>query len=173
MPNLILIENEYPDEDALLHVLNYVLRSDLYGGYAVDPIQAYRQMVMVKNVYHKREGKQLLHFIVSFTTSEAYRVTIDEVLALGFHIAELFGEYQTVYAVHMDGSHIHIHMVMNSISFVDGHRYRDGLVGFWKVRSELEQLFPRSDVGLYRSFPLSNCNRYLEADANKQFLRIG
>jgi len=127
MPNLILIENEYPNGDALLHVLNYVLRSDLYGGYAVDPIQAYRQMEMIKNAYHRRDGKQLLHFIVSFTTAEAYRLTIDEVLALGFHIAALFGEYQTVYAVHMDSSHIHMHLVMNSISFVDGHRYRDPL----------------------------------------------
>jgi len=75
--------------------------------------------------------------------------------------------------VHMDSSHIHMHLVMNSISFVDGHRYRDGLAGLWKVRGELEQLFPKSDVGLYRSFPYSDCNRYLEADENKQFLRIG
>ena len=162
MPNLILIENEYPDENVLLKVLNYVLRSDLCGGYAINPHQAYRQMEMVKNVYHKRDGKQLLHFIVSFTTAEAYRLTIDEILAVGFHIAGLFRDFQIIYAIHLDSRHIHIHMVMNSISFVDGHRYRDGLAGFWRVRGELEQHFPKSDVGLYRSFPYSECNRYLE-----------
>ena len=47
MPNLILVRNEYQDYRALRRVLTYVLRSNLYGGYGIDPARAYEQMVFV------------------------------------------------------------------------------------------------------------------------------
>ena len=50
MPNLILVRNEYQDYRALWGVLDYVLRSNYYGGYGIDPDQAYRQMVLVKDI---------------------------------------------------------------------------------------------------------------------------
>ena len=35
MPNLILVRNEYQDYRALWGVLDYVLRSNYYGGYGI------------------------------------------------------------------------------------------------------------------------------------------
>lgn len=56
MPNIILIQNDYPDASVLLNVLNYAFRSGMIGGYALDPNEAYRQMMMVKEAYHKTGG---------------------------------------------------------------------------------------------------------------------
>ena len=72
MPNLILVRNEYQDYRALRRVLAYVLRSNYYGGYGIDPDQAYRQMVLVKEAYHKRTGVQLKHFFLTFSTMRCF-----------------------------------------------------------------------------------------------------
>lgn len=54
MPKIVLIENNYPTSESLYRVLNYVLRSDLIGGYALDPVHAYRQMMMLKKLIIKQ-----------------------------------------------------------------------------------------------------------------------
>ena len=172
MPNIILIENSYPDTGSLLRVLNYALRSGDMGGYALDPACAYRQMSMVKSAYHKADGPQLLHFIISFSTADAYRMTMDEMLYIGFFAAQQFSSFQVAYALHSDTHHFHLHLVMNTVSYADGHRYADGRAGFWKLQDALQKLFPHSYVGLYKSFPLSSVNRYMEAEDSNEFLRI-
>lgn len=173
MPSLILIRNEYPDSGALLRVLNYALRSEFIGGYGVAPTRAYRQMMMVKHAYHKTDGPQLLHFIISFSSADAYRLTMDEMFDFGLWASQQLAEFQTVYALHSDTRHFHLHFVSNTVSFLDGHRYCDGLSPFWKLRHNLQQVFPRAEVGLYQSFPRSNCNQYMDAEDRNEFLRIG
>jgi len=173
MPHLILIQNDYPDSGALLRVLNYALNSDLIGGYGLSPENAYHQMSLVKAAYHKTDGNQLLHWILSFSTSEACRLDMDEMLAYGYWVSHLFGAYQTAYALHSNSRNFHLHLVTNTINFDTGLRYSDGRAAFWRIRNALQREFPRSDVGIYVSYPLSDINRYMEADADSEFLRIG
>ena len=173
MPKIILIRNDYPDQTALLNVLNYAMRSQDYGGYALDPDKAYRQMMLVKSAYHKEDGTQLLHFIISFSTAEAYRLDMNEMLDVGLWAAQHFTGFQSVYALHSDTRHFHLHIVVNTVSFEDGHRYSDGLVTFWKLKRSLQDRFPRSDVGVYHSHPRSNINQYMDDEDRDAFLRIG
>lgn len=49
VPDVILIRNQYPDAAALHRVLNYVCRSGMIGGYAVDPVYAFREFMLVKS----------------------------------------------------------------------------------------------------------------------------
>ncbi len=49
MPDVILIRNQYPDSAALHRVLDYVCRSGMIGGYAVDPVYAFREFMLVKS----------------------------------------------------------------------------------------------------------------------------
>ena len=67
MPNILVVRNTYPDLPALKRVLRYVDKTQFLGGYAVDPDFAFDQMRLVKEAYHKTEGVQLKHFIVSFS----------------------------------------------------------------------------------------------------------
>ena len=172
MPNLILIQNVYPDPDSLSRVLNYALNTELIGGYGLNPEYAYRQMSLVKGVYHKTEGTQLLHWIISFSTDESYCLDMDEMLAYGHWACQLFGPYQTAYGLHTDSHHFHIHFVTNAVNFDTGLRYSDGRSAFWRIRNALQAEFPRSDVGIYISFPLSSVNRYYEAEDRNEFLRV-
>lgn len=172
MPNIILIRNNYSDRASLLRVINYVTRSDIIGGYALDPDHAYRQMEMVKVAYHKEDGLQLKHFVVTFSHAEAFRTGVDELLDLGFQIGCLFREYQMVYAVHLDAMHLHLHIVMNTVSFRDGHKYRDGVAGFWKLKNLLWQTFSTAEPGIYESYANSTYNRY-SYSSEDELLRIG
>ena len=56
MPKIILIKNHYPDHHALKNVIRYVLRAGVIGGYAVDPDDAFHQMMLAKRVYYKTKG---------------------------------------------------------------------------------------------------------------------
>lgn len=166
MPNIILIHNNYTDKGSLCRVLNYVLRADLIGGYAIDPSCAFRQMCFVKEAFHKEEGVELKHFIISFSFSELCRIDLDEIIRLGFWIGQFFNEYQMAFAIHTDTRHVHLHLVMNTVSFIDGHKYNDGNVGFLRLRSKLQEEFPMSDVGLFWSDPRSECNKYSHTESD-------
>ena len=153
MPNLILVRNEYQDYRALRRVLTYVLRSNLYGGYGIDPARAYEQMVFVKEAYHKKSGVQLKHFFLTFSNHEMLYMSFEDILNLGFEVGRFFGEYQLVYAIHMDSNsnHTHLHCVMNTTSFLDGHKYSDGLSKFNGLCRYLRERFPRFEVHLFQS----------------------
>lgn len=164
MPNIILIQNDYLTEQSLSKVLNYVTRSAIIDGYAVDPRYAYQQMKMIKKASHKEDGVQLKHFIIAFSHEEAFNVSMDDLMDLGFQIGSFFREYQMVYAVHLDSSHLHLHCVMNTVSFLTGHKYSNGHSDFWGLKSMLQHKYPNSIIGLYTSFPNSRLNRFSFSD---------
>ena len=65
-PDVILIRNQYPDAAALHRVLDYACRSGMIGGYAVDPVYAFREFMLVKSAYQNIDGRQLLHLLYPF-----------------------------------------------------------------------------------------------------------
>ena len=150
MPNVIVVRNDYPDSASLMRVIDYVQRSQMGGGYAIDPAFAFPQMMLVKKAFHKTRGLQLKHFVISFTNNEVGVLDFDDLLNLGFQIGILFQEYQMIYNIHLDSEHVHLHFIMNTVSFLDGHKYSDGFVGFRKIRNFLLDHYPRfhSDIFL-------------------------
>ena len=148
MPNLLIVRNSYPDLESVQRLLNYVLRTSFYGGYAIDPEQAYDQMRLVKEAYHKTEGVQLKHFLLTFSHEEMMRLDFKDLLELGFQVGKVLERYQIVYCIHLDSDYIHMHFVMNTVSFEDGKKYSDGLVGFQRVKDFLEKRFPKWNTQL-------------------------
>ena len=148
MPNLLIVRNSYPDLGSVQRLLNYVLRTPFYGGYAIDPEQAYDQMRLVKEAYHKTEGVQMKHFLLTFSHEEMMHLDFKDLLELGFQVGKVLERYQIVYCIHLDSDYIHMHFVMNTVSFEDGKKYSDGLVGFQRVKDFLEKRFPKWNTQL-------------------------
>lgn len=67
MPDVILIRNQYPDAAALRRVLDYVCRSGMIGGYAVDPVYAFRDFLQ------ERFPRSNVHIYQSFPDSDVNR----------------------------------------------------------------------------------------------------
>lgn len=152
MPNVIVVRNTYPDAKALHNVINYALnKTAVKGGYAVDCEEnaALKQMLFVKQAFHKTEALQLKHFFITFADKEATLIDFNDLLNLGFMTGQLFREYQMVFGVHLDGSHIHMHIVMNTTSFIDGHQYSDGISMFQRLCDMLRQRYTGYQVNLF------------------------
>ena len=95
----------------------------LVGGVNCQPDIAFEQMKETKQKFNKVGKRQGYHLILSFKENE-----IDPDTA--FQITEKFAceylgkSYEAVFVVHDNTDHVHSHIVFNSVSFLDGKKYR-------------------------------------------------
>lgn len=94
------------------------------SGINCDADKAYEQMVHVKKRFGKMHGNVAYHGYQSFHPGE---VTPQQCHEIGLKLArQLWGEcYQVLVATHIDKDHIHNHLLINSVSFVDGKKFND------------------------------------------------
>ena len=82
----------------------------------------FEEMMATKRYFGKTEGGALgFHLVQSFKPGE-----IEPELAhkLGCKLAlRCFPDYQAIVGTHLDKAHIHNHIIINSVSFVDGRKY--------------------------------------------------
>lgn len=105
-----------------------------------SPEKAYREMQKIKEAYKKTDGVLGYHFIQSFPPGE---VTPEQAHEIGVAFArELFGErYQVVVGTHLDREHLHSHIIVNSVSFVDGKKYHSSPLSYYNtVRTTSDRL---------------------------------
>lgn len=167
MPNVVITRNTYPDTTALNNVIYYVLnKATVAGGYGVLPDigAAQMQMQFVKRAFYQTDALQLKHFFITFSHQEAIHIDFDEMMLAAFEATKVFKEYQMVYGLHSDGSHVHVHVVMNTTSFKDGHQYSGGLSGFMKVCSMLKKMYPQYPVYLCYTRPYTPKAPFTDAD---------
>ena len=122
---------EYLDED-LYSAIRYVENDDktdqtMYvSGINCSKHNAYNEMIAVKRRFGERGKNIAYHGYQSFAAGE---VTSDEAHAIGMETArQMWGaRYQVVVTTHLNTDNIHNHFVINSVSFVDGRKFRNGI----------------------------------------------
>ena len=122
---------EYLDED-LYAAIRYVENDDktdqtMYvSGINCSKHNAYNEMIAVKRRFGERGKNIAYHGYQSFAAGE---VTSDEAHAIGMETArQMWGaRYQVVVTTHLNTDNIHNHFVINSVSFVDGRKFRNGI----------------------------------------------
>ena len=84
---------------------------------------AFADMRRVKKMWHKEDEVQGFHLVQSFAPGES---TPEQAHQIGLELAEnlLDGRFQAVIATHLYTGHLHNHIVWNSVSMVDGKKYR-------------------------------------------------
>lgn len=87
---------------------------------------AFDDMHRTKHLHKKTDGRLGYHVIHSYKPDEIDPKTAHEI---GVQLAqELFGDkYEVIIGTHVDKEHIHNHIIFNSVSFVDGRKYRNKL----------------------------------------------
>ena len=120
-------DGKYFDDRALHDVIEYALRksktpNDYYGSRAVNIDNAETEMNAIAVLYNNDHGVRLRHSIISF--DEGDNVTLGLAVEIAEAAIHFFGDqYQILYSIHEDAAHIHIHIVMNQVSYIDGHKY--------------------------------------------------
>ena len=141
MPILKIKNESYANNDAIENLVQYIQRSGYTGGLAVDIENAAEHMQKVKEIWYKTEGRQARHFIVAFSDYEF--PTIDEAISYGYSISQYYAErFQILFSVHTDTDHIHLHFVMNTVSYVDGRKYSGGLSDYLSFRNYIQSIMP-------------------------------
>ena len=97
------------------------------------------QMVMTKLQFGKTDKILAYHGYQSFLPGE---VTPDMAHEIGVKLAErLWGDrFQVLVTTHLDHEHIHNHFCLNSVSFVDGKKFRGGSKAYWIMRAESDKI---------------------------------
>lgn len=92
---------------------------------------ASRDMERTKRRYNKTGGVQGYHIIQSFKPGE---LTPEQTHAIGVEFARrLFGErFEIVVGTHLDKHHLHNHIAVNSVSFLDGRKLRCNMKTYFK-----------------------------------------
>ena len=108
---------------------------------------AYQDMAATKKRFRKTGGVQGYHLIQSFAPGE---VSPELAHLIGQELAEelLKGQFEAVITTHLNTAHYHNHLVFNSVSMTDGHKYHSN------SRSYYEEIRKISD-GLCRKYGLS------------------
>lgn len=109
--------------------LDYVMNPEktqdgrLVGAINCQVDSAFEQMKATKRKFGKVDKRQGYHIILSFKEDEVNPETAFEITRR--FVEEYLGKsYEAVYVVHDNTDHVHSHIVFNSVSFVDGKKYR-------------------------------------------------
>lgn len=155
-----LTENIFVDEeilnnnDAINEVVKYVVNSKkttlktnefnkieevLVSGLNCNVKTADDEFMLVKKRWSKNDGILLYHGVQSFKPGEVNPLTAHEI---GVKLAnKMWGEkYQVVVTTHCDRKHIHNHIVINSVSFIDGKKYHHSQKDIYRFRQESDNL---------------------------------
>ncbi len=114
-------------------VINYAMNGEkTENGILVSTINclpetAYSQMMLTKKAFHKEDGRLGYHIIQSFKGKE---ISPEKCNQIGKEFAkQLWGDkYQVLVCTHTNKDNIHNHIILNSVSFIDGSKYHNSNV---------------------------------------------
>lgn len=114
---------------SLKGIINYVLQpkkteEQLTTGFCCEVPNALEYFNETKENFGKMKGRQYYHFVQSFPPNE--NITAQQAHDAAVRFAEKckkFWGFEMIIVTHKDRDHLHTHFVMNSVSFVDGHKF--------------------------------------------------
>lgn len=155
--------NPYTDKKSVETLIRYAVIDKktgglvrYYGGLGVctdrgiDFISA--QFWLVKRVFGKTEGRQVRHIYVSFSPDEHVGPVCASQIA--FLIAQYYGNrFQILYGIHEDTDNLHIHFILNTVSYIDGKKFNEGFMETRALKEHVNNII-QSFYGFYRSITL-------------------
>ena len=129
-------------QDALDYAANRdkTEQSCFESSYACTLETAFADMRQTKERWHKSGGVQGYHLVQSFAAGE---VTPELAHRIAKELADrvLGGRYEYVIGTHLNTDHIHSHIVWNSVSCVDGKKYRSNYKSYvTEIRAVSDEL---------------------------------
>ena len=127
---------------------------------------AYQEMQETKKRWSKKGGVLGYHLVHSYAPGE---VTPEQAHSIGVEFAGklLQGRYEVVISTHLDHDHIHNHILFNSVSCVDGKKYRDNFKAYFgDIRGASNEVSRKH--GLSVIDPKGRGKHYAEWNAERQ-----
>lgn len=141
-----VIKSGYKSPEEMKNLIAYIVSEErhtingLTGGnmiFADSEKSVYQQMMDVKQYFKKCCGRYMQHIVVSFAEYEMKYLGIEAVYKIAMQICDFFKWNQTVFAIHQETGQLHIHIGVNTVSFLDGSKLRFTL---WDLRQYVNQV---------------------------------
>ncbi len=134
-------------------------------GLRCDPECAKEQFKETKLNHCKTGGIVAFHAYQSFAEGEVDAATAHDI---GVELAKrLWGEYEVIVATHCNTGHYHNHFVVNSVSFVDGHKFNACKESYRIMRKESDRLCKEYGLSVIRD-PKNKKMNYAEWRAENE-----
>ncbi len=162
----VLNEEKTSLSNALAYAENPEKSHQLVTGINCQAATAYEEMQATKRRWDHRGGILGYHLVHSYAPGE---VAPEQAHAAGVEFAcRLLGErYEAVVSTHTDRDHLHCHIVFNSVSFVDGKKYRSDYKSYFGDIRGTSNAVSR-EYGLSVIEPDGHGKHYAEWDAERR-----
>lgn len=137
-------------------VINYAMNGEktengiLVSAINCMPQTSYSQMMLTKKAFHKEGGRLGYHIIQSFNGNE---ISPDKCNKIGIELAnQLWGDkYQVIVCTHTNKKNVHNHIVLNSVSFIDGSKYHNSNVEIALLRETNDDICRKYGLSIIKS----------------------
>ena len=164
-----------PEKTELKNALEYIgngaktANSKYVTSYNCSMENAFKLMRETQQKFCANERKNAVlgyHVILSYKPGE---VTPEQAFEYGSEFVQknLAKKYEVVMATHLDHSHIHCHIVFNSVSFVDGKKFRNNFKDYFRDIRELSDSICREHELSVIENPKGKGKHYAEWKAEK------
>lgn len=100
---------------------------------------------VTKEIYNKNNGVMYHHVIQSFAPGDSITPKKAHSLGVELSISE-FKDYEVFIVTHKDKAHIHNHLVINSVSFVNGIKYNATNKSLWDLKRKSNEICLREGL---------------------------
>lgn len=147
MATFTAIQNKKQTAGALFGVLDYATQDKktrwedtrLISGHNCVPQSSFIEMQTTKERFSKTGGKQFYHFVQSFSAEN--NITPQEVNAIGLEFAQReFPDFEVLVATHIDTDHLHNHLIVNSVSCVNGRKLHQNAADLQQHRKANDEI---------------------------------
>lgn len=96
-------------------------KTALMTGISCSPDSAGAEMAVTQKIWSKSGGRSYDHYVQSFAPEE--HVSPEEAHSIAVEWAQKeFPGFEVVVATHTDTKHLHSHILVNAVSYLDGHK---------------------------------------------------
>ena len=164
--NYVLNEEKTSLSYALAYAGNTEKSHQLVTGINCEAGTAHAEMQATKRRWDKTGGVVGYHIIHSYAPGET---TPEQAHAAGVEFARrLLGDrFEAIVATHTDRDHLHCHIVFNSVSFVDGSKYRSDFKSYFGDLRDTSNAVSR-EYGLSVIERSGHGKHYAEWDAERR-----
>ena len=133
MPIIKVVESGFKSQRDMMNLITYIISDEkhrlngLVGGNMVftgSEQSVFEQMMECKRYFKKANGRYMLHLVVSFSAYEMKYIDANKAYMIAMQICRFFQWYQSIFAIHQETEQLHIHIGINTVSFLDGRKMR-------------------------------------------------
>lgn len=120
-------------------------KAELISGKDCTPQNAVNEFKATQELFNKTDGVKYHHIVQSFSPDD--NITPAKAHELGKELAKSqFKDHEVFVVTHTDKNHIHNHLVVNSVNFKDGKKYRATNKSLWDIKRESNRQCERENL---------------------------